>query len=109
MSLEFGMWRIDKDSVAEVSFLPMEAESRLERILDRNIGIAAPHLMVIGRQVRTSFDKVLDLWQSTLKELTPWNSRRTRPIAISLPKCWITGRGFARFALTTSLGSSRNT
>lgn len=61
MSLELGMWRIDRDTVAEVSFLPMEAESRLERILDRNIGIAAPHLMVIGRQVRTAFDKVLDL------------------------------------------------
>src|SRR5687767_14037281 len=61
MSLEFGMWRIHKDSAAEVSFLPMDAESRLEKILNGNIGIAAPHLMVIGRQARTSFDKVLDL------------------------------------------------
>jgi hypothetical protein len=61
MSLEFGMWRIHKDEVAEVPFHPMDAESRLEKILDGTISIAAPHLMVIGRQVRTNFEKVLDL------------------------------------------------
>jgi hypothetical protein len=30
-------------------------------LLDSNIAIAAPHLIVIGRQVRTSFDMVIDL------------------------------------------------
>jgi len=47
MSLEFGMWRIEQDKVLEVPFLPMDLESRLEKILDANIGIAAPHLMVV--------------------------------------------------------------
>lgn len=39
----------------------MEQESRLESILESNVGIVAPHLMVIGRQVRTAFDKYIDL------------------------------------------------
>ena len=28
---------------------------------DANIAVAAPHLMIIGRQVRTSYDKIIDL------------------------------------------------
>ncbi|HVN96858.1 MAG TPA: hypothetical protein VMT62_10535 [Syntrophorhabdaceae bacterium] len=60
MPIEFGFWRIDQ-KIREINFEPMTTESRLEEILDSNITIAAPHLMVIGRQVRTSFDKVIDL------------------------------------------------
>jgi len=60
MPVELGIWRIDGD-VREVVFEPMEQESRLESLLEQDISIAAPHLMVIGRQVRTSFDKVIDL------------------------------------------------
>jgi len=47
--------------LSEVCFEPMTTEARLESRLDENIGIAALHLMVIGRQVRSAFDKVIDL------------------------------------------------
>ena len=60
MPIELGLWRIDQQ-LAEVSFEPMAAESRLEDILESNVTIATPHLMIVGRQVRTSFDKVIDL------------------------------------------------
>lgn len=60
MPIEMGVWRIDK-GLSELSFEPMAAESRLEDIIAANINIVAPHLMVIGRQVRTSFDKIIDL------------------------------------------------
>ena len=60
MPIELGFWRIDQ-KIREVTFEPMTAESRLEEILDTDITIAIPNLMVIGRQVRTSFDKVIDL------------------------------------------------
>lgn len=60
MTIELGIWRVDGE-LKEISFEPMTAEARLEDILEANIGIAAPHLMVIGRQVRTAFDKIIDL------------------------------------------------
>lgn len=41
------------------SALP-EIEARLEGILERDIAIAAPNWMVIGRQVPTSYGKFID-------------------------------------------------
>ena len=60
MPIELGLWRIDQ-RLTEVSFEPMATESRLEDILEADVAIAAPNLMIMGRQVRTGFDKVVDL------------------------------------------------
>lgn len=60
MALELGVWRID-EGVKDVAFGPLDFESRLEDILESRIEIASPHWMVIGRQVKTSFDKRIDL------------------------------------------------
>ena len=60
MPLELGIWRID-GKLEPMTFGVMPTESRLEALLDANISIAVPHLLVVGRQVRTSFDKVIDL------------------------------------------------
>ncbi len=60
MPLELGIWRID-GKLESMNFGVMPTESRLEGLLDANISIAVPHLMVVGRQVRTPFDKVIDL------------------------------------------------
>lgn len=60
MPVEVGLWRIDQ-ALSAVPFEPMAAEARLEALLDGQVTIAAPHLMVIGRQVRTAFDKIIDL------------------------------------------------
>jgi hypothetical protein len=60
MTLEFGIWRIDKGLKA-VDFSPLEVEGHLEDILERDITVAAPNWMVIGRQVPTAYGKFIDL------------------------------------------------
>lgn len=60
MSIEFGVWRID-NGLTRLEAASIDYEARLEELLAQDVRVAAPHLMVIGRQVRTSFDKVIDL------------------------------------------------
>lgn len=60
MPLELGVWRID-NGLKPVDFGPLDAESRLEDILDANIGVASPNWLVIGRQVRTEHGLFIDL------------------------------------------------
>jgi hypothetical protein len=60
MPIKTEIWRIDK-GLEKVSFSAMEAEKKLESILDQDVTIIDPDLMVIGRQVPTSFGKYIDL------------------------------------------------
>jgi len=60
MSLELGIWRIGKDC-QPISVKVLEYEDNLEDMLDADITIASPNWMIIGRQVRTSFNKEADL------------------------------------------------
>lgn len=60
MPLELGVWRIDK-GVVQLQATGLNLESRLEDILDGNIGIANPGWLVIGRQIDTGFGSRLDL------------------------------------------------
>jgi hypothetical protein len=58
--LELGVWRIDS-GLKLVEFGPLDIESRLEDILDKNVAIASPNWLVIGRQVRTDHGLFIDL------------------------------------------------
>ena len=60
MPVELGIWRIDQ-SVKQMQFIALDLESRLQDILANDISIADPNLMVIGCEVKTSFDKRIDL------------------------------------------------
>jgi hypothetical protein len=60
MTLEFGIWRVDK-GLRPLDFAPLEIEAHLEDILERDITVAAPNWMVIGRQVATAYGKIIDL------------------------------------------------
>ena len=60
MPVEIGLWRIDS-GLEPVQSVVLDLESRLEDILEKDISIASPDWMVIGRQVSTSFDKRIDL------------------------------------------------
>lgn len=60
MPLELGVWRID-ETLTPVSAQGMDREERLEDILDRDISIASPNWLVIGRQVPTVYGKYIDL------------------------------------------------
>jgi RecB family endonuclease NucS len=60
MPLELSVWRIDS-GLSRVEPSTMDLEARLEGILARDIGVAAPNWMVIGRQVPTPWGKLIDL------------------------------------------------
>jgi hypothetical protein len=60
MPLELGVWRIN-DGLKPVDFGPLDIESRLEDIIDSNVGIVSPNWLVIGRQVRTDQGLFIDL------------------------------------------------
>ena len=60
MPIKTEMWRIN-NGLEKVSFSSLDAEKKLESILDRDISIIDPGLMVIGRQVTTAFGKYIDL------------------------------------------------
>lgn len=60
MPLELSVWRIDED-LEKMEFIPLDLESRLEEILAKDISIADPNLMVIGREVPTSYDNRVDI------------------------------------------------
>lgn len=63
MSVEVGLWRVDgnSDQVRRVDFTPMPNEAKLESILAADLSILDPNLLLIGRQVLTSFGKYIDL------------------------------------------------
>ncbi len=60
MPIKTEMWRIDK-GLEKVTFSSLEAEKKLETVLNEDISIIDPGLLVIGRQVPTSFGKYIDL------------------------------------------------
>ena len=60
MPIGVGIWRIN-DTVKKISFSPIETESKLESLLDRDISVLDPALMVVGRQVLTAYGKLVDL------------------------------------------------
>ncbi len=60
MPIEVGIWRLGKN-VERVKFEPMPLEKQLEEILASDISILDPNLLLIGRQVRTSYGKFIDL------------------------------------------------
>ncbi|MBN9626302.1 MAG: hypothetical protein ABS38_06840 [Acidovorax sp. SCN 68-22] len=60
MPVELGVWRVDHGLQA-VLHQPMANEKKLEDLIEANIAVVAPHLMVIGRQVQTSYGKYVDL------------------------------------------------
>jgi hypothetical protein len=60
MPLELGIWRIDGD-LKRVNLSSLDQEGRLEDFLDKDISIASPDWMVIGRQVYTDYGTYIDL------------------------------------------------
>jgi len=60
MPIEVGIWRLG-ERIEKIKFSPMSSEERLEDILAGDISILDPNLLLIGRQVPTSFGKFVDL------------------------------------------------
>jgi hypothetical protein len=60
MPFELGVWRIDKE-LNRLEIKSLDQEKRLEDFLEKDITIASPYWMVIGRQVFTAYGKYIDL------------------------------------------------
>jgi Endonuclease NucS len=60
MPLELGVWRIDS-GLTSLDASKMSDEARLEDILFKDISVASPNWMVIGRQVPTAYGSFIDL------------------------------------------------
>lgn len=60
MPIKTETWRID-DGLQKVTYSSIEAEKKLESILEKDITIVDTSLMVIGRQVPTAYGKLIDL------------------------------------------------
>lgn len=61
MPIEVGIWKIDDNKAEKVSFSAIESENRLEEVLSDDISVIDPNLLLIGRQVATSYGKFVDL------------------------------------------------
>lgn len=55
------LWKIEKEAPQEIDKSKLNLEERLERWIASNISIVSPDLLVIGRQVETSFGGLIDL------------------------------------------------
>jgi hypothetical protein len=60
MGVGVGIWRLGS-KVERIEFSPLPSEHRLEEVIAADISIIDPQLLLIGRQVRTAHDKVIDL------------------------------------------------
>jgi hypothetical protein len=61
MPVEMGMWRIDGDTPKRLSAATLPSEATLEDYLEHDPSLLGDRLLVIGRQVRTDHNKIIDL------------------------------------------------
>ena len=62
MPVKFGLWRVDGGNVESVAPAALDAEERLEDLVEGRIDILGlGDLLIIGRQVITAFGKRIDL------------------------------------------------
>ena len=60
MPIEVGIWRLGAEP-AKVKMSIIGSESMLEDALVKDLSILSPQLMLIGRQVSTSYGKFIDM------------------------------------------------
>jgi RecB family endonuclease NucS len=60
MPLEIGLWRVD-DKPAMLATSSIRLEARLEELIESDVTILGEPLLLVGRQVPTSYGKVIDL------------------------------------------------
>lgn len=62
MPVNFGLWRVNGETVTKVQTASLSAEERLEDFVEKRIDILGlGDLLIIGRQVITAFGKRIDL------------------------------------------------
>lgn len=60
MPIEIGIWRFG-DKLERLSLSALDAESKLEDLIAKDISVFSPQLMLVGRQIPTVYGKFIDL------------------------------------------------
>ena len=55
------LWKIENDSLREVEKSKLDVEEKLEGCITSDISIISPKMLVIGRQVETSYGGFIDV------------------------------------------------
>ena len=61
MPIEVGIWKLNGGKAEKVAYSALKSEGLLEDVLADDISIIDPNLLLIGRQVPTSYSKFIDL------------------------------------------------
>lgn len=61
MPIEMGLWRVDGDKPMRLTATTLPTEAMLEDFLESDPSLLGSRLLVIGRQVRTPYNKYIDL------------------------------------------------
>ncbi len=61
MPVEVGLWNVSDSTAKKVDYSPITTEKRLEDILASDISILGDEYLMIGRQIKTSQGKFIDL------------------------------------------------
>lgn len=60
MPLEFGLWRVDQ-GIQRLSPQIMPSEQELETLIESDSTVLGQNLLIVGRQVHTTWGKIIDL------------------------------------------------
>ncbi len=61
MAVEMAIWRMTEDGPLPLELSPLDAERRLEEMLEEDPSICGTDLLILGRQVRSDHGRPLDL------------------------------------------------
>ncbi len=61
MPVEVGIWKVDGSEIKKVEYTVIENERKLEDILFKDISILGDDYLLLGRQIYTSYGKIIDL------------------------------------------------
>ena len=68
MPIEVGIWKVTDSKVDRIQFSPLESQTKLENILEKDISIISEDVLVIGRQIATDHGKFIDILGLTVEE-----------------------------------------
>lgn len=97
MPIEVGIWKLENNKASKISFSSIDAERRLEDVLADDISVINPDLLIIGRQVLTSYGKFIDLLaidaDGNLVVIELKRNRTPREVVAQLLDygCWVRG------------------
>ena len=61
MPIEVGFWKVVGNKADRIEYSSIDTENKLENIIEKDISVLNEDLMLIGRQIRTSYGKIIDL------------------------------------------------